>query len=243
MRSSLSITILIVIALLTSCDSLFGYASGDSQEGTVVDAVTDEPINDAFVIGQWGTSGIERTICFHLAMTRSDVNGKYFLPAWRKKSEFGSGDATVALHAYKAGYRQQYSDPDGHLYLGNRLILVKLDDPGEDKKSRITVIRETARQVACGSAGESEKNVTGFYQALYREALDYTGGEETEALLYLREKVEQYKLGYDKASERYRTNLRKLMDKEKDRQLPEIRIIDNTDESVRGAGRINENEK
>jgi hypothetical protein len=56
MRSSLSITILIVIALLTSCDSLFGYASGDSQEGTVVDAVTDEPINDAFVIGQWSTS-------------------------------------------------------------------------------------------------------------------------------------------------------------------------------------------
>ena len=61
MKTSLSITILIVIALATSCDSSFGYASGDSQEGTVVDAEQDQPINDAFVIGQWSTSGIERT--------------------------------------------------------------------------------------------------------------------------------------------------------------------------------------
>jgi hypothetical protein len=209
----------------------------------VVDLETDEPISDAFVVGQWSKSGTERTICFQLDMTRSDDSGRYRLPAPRIIGGSWLEDKNLTLLAYKKGFRQRQYGSDGSYLNPGRdgvIQMEKLKGELEEPIKRIEILREVARNITCHPAGENTNNVADIYRALYEEALEYAGGKETEGLLFLREQVEQFELGYEKASERYRASLRSLMDKKKEQHAPEVRVIEHTDQTARGATRINE---
>lgn len=211
--------ILLLCVLLSAWYVLQGYASGNSQDGLVVDAETGTPIPEAFVIGQWVTRGYARTICFHLSMTRTSIDGKYHLPAWRKKSKFGSSDQTVVLHAYKSGYFQQYSHRQGDA----RLRLEKVKVQPEEVEKRIGIIRRASSQISCRSAGESERNVLEFYKVLYKEAKSYSGEDshkDINILLWLIEKIE---LGRSKAKLNYDSRIN--LEKKETRVL----YIENTD--------------
>jgi len=231
------LVLLLLSTLLSACDALFGYASGDAQEGVVVDAETGEPVSDAFVIGQWSGRGYESSICFHLSMTKTDALGRYYIPAWREKNEFGSAShQKVLVYAYKHGYYYSLLEQDR-----NRIQLRKVYLAREDIEERIGILREVARQISCYSAGKSKNNVAEFYQTLYSEALDYAKGEEFEDLLYLRNKVEQYELGDEVASERYQRSSRALK-METEKEITETRVIENTDRFARGANTTDEDE-
>lgn len=230
-------------AVLFACSAMFGCAGCSPHEGMVVDANTGEPIRDAFVIGQWSQSGYERTICFHLDMTRSDASGKYRIPALPMTDGSWLEDNSLALHAYKKGYRQQWYGTDGKFIDPDKVGVIRLERLKVElvtPEKHIEILREQARQISCRSAGDSKINVAEFYQALYDEALGYTGDRETEDILFLREKVEQYEFGYAGASQRFQAGLRNLKKNEQPQHLPEVRVIEHTDQTARGAIHANE---
>jgi len=231
-------------AILFSYYTVLGCADRSSREGRVVDAKTGVPISDAFVIGQWSKSGVERTICFHIDMTNSDDSGQYRLPALWIADIPWFEEKNLTILAYKKGYRQIWNDEDGKYTNPASTGVIKLEileDQFKAPDERVEFLREQAGQITCGSAGESENNVMEIYRALYKEALEYTSGRiETESILLLRMNVEEYDIGYDQAIERYQAGLRNLKNQKKAQQAPEVRVIEYTDSAVGSAAQSDE---
>lgn len=223
--------IIVILSIwLAACEGLTGYASGDQQEGVVVDTETGEPVADAFVIGSWVGDGFQTTICFHSAMARTDASGKYLIPAWREKNEFGaSNNQRVYVGAYKEGYYHSYLRANE-----KQIRLARVDLGPENIEQRIAVLREAARQFFCDSAGESSSNVAAFHEALYEEAQAYSNGVISEDVLYLRELVERHRIGFDAANRRFREDVRILNGKVGYGQTPSVTNIETTDDVAAG---------
>jgi hypothetical protein len=231
--------LLLFCTLLSACEALFGYASGDAQEGVVVDAETSEPVSEAFVIGQWSGRGYETSICFHLSMTKTDALGRYYIPAWREKNEFGStSNQKVVVYAYKSGYHIS------HLERGNDVIKMNtVDTLDANVEKRIGIVREAARQTFCHSAGESKKSLIEYYSALYDESKIHAGNKQYKDVLFLKYLVDDFKLGGADAEDRYKKDLRALESDGGGQQLPSPTIINSTDHFERGPGLDHENKE
>lgn len=170
-------------------------------------------------------------------MTKSDASGKFRIPALGIRNDSWFEDERLTLSAYKRGYRQQWYGVDGKFINPEKSGVIRLEKITEEAVTldeRIEILREEARQINCYSAGDSRNNVTGFYRALYGEALEYAGDRQTEGVLYLREEVEEYELGYEKAFERYQAGLRVLENIDKPKSIPEVTVIEHTDLTARG---------
>lgn len=83
-------TNLVAVVLVASVTACTNFSLGDSQiEGTVLDAATDKPVVGAIVIAQWkgNIHGIVQgsSMCYHTETALTDANGRFVIPAWRRK--------------------------------------------------------------------------------------------------------------------------------------------------------------
>jgi len=231
---SVQVLILVICALLCSCDALFGYANGDAQEGKVVDAGTGAPIPGAYVVANWVGNGYESTICFHVAVAKTGDNGEFIIPAWREKSEFGSIEAEyVGIYVYINGYSLAYMTDGAEV-----IRLRKMDDTLSPDK-RLAMISEAARKAACHSAGESEKNLADFYRSLYGDAMRLAEGQENSEVLYLKYLINNLEIGSTLAGVKYDEEHREVNNGDEGGALSPV-IIDKTDAATGNSGNIRE---
>ncbi|MEA1889678.1 MAG: hypothetical protein U9N50_07870, partial [Pseudomonadota bacterium] len=99
---------IVVLFLVSGCAAKYTIKT-ESISGGVVDAETNEPIEDVIVIGYWPgfTFYFERNSVgpIELVEVVTDKEGKYFVPGWLKKdidSSFRYGDPEMLF--YKNGY-------------------------------------------------------------------------------------------------------------------------------------------
>ena len=113
-RKGLCRLCIISFLLLTASGCAAKYTiKTESINGKVVDAETNEPIEDVIVIGYWPgyTFYLSRSTAptIEVLETISDRDGNYFIPGWLKKDSVGSfryGDPEMIY--YKNGYEIVY---------------------------------------------------------------------------------------------------------------------------------------
>ncbi len=155
---------------LTACG-----LSGEPQQGTVIDAATDRPVEGAIVVARWighaATWAHGRTVCYHVESTTSDKAGRFHIPEWKKAySEDWQKNISpryVDITAYKPGYqfspRQigEESELKGVFYV----------EPFTTRSSkRLDYLTTLSATTVCGEARESNSNLLLLKKAIYREA-------------------------------------------------------------------------
>lgn len=97
--------------------------TGCEMNGRVVDSETGAPISGALVIAEWsgdiGGPVQSSQVCFHLEIATTDAEGRYHIPAWRRRPVtdheggfHGLRNVEVSRRTYKAGYSQLKFDPN-----------------------------------------------------------------------------------------------------------------------------------
>lgn len=176
-------------------------------EGAVVDEATSEPIAGAIVIGNWsGTGGYSQTVCFHSESARSDNQGRFTLPAWRRPFRKLSNQQVIVV-AYKKGY----SLAPGW----NRKRILMLPFTGT-REERLKDLSDLAANT-CSHAGSSKRNLYAFFKAIYLEAKELSVAQkDMENLNYFRYWAAQQAIAQDgdaieRASE-YETRIKRFLE-------------------------------
>jgi hypothetical protein len=159
------VAFLVILLPLAAC-----ALSGKAVEGRVLEAGTNKPIPDAIVEARWigYVSGFadSQTTCYHVMVATTDANGHYSMPAWRKEitEEWQKNliPQEVKIDAYKKGYEWA-----GIISQDNSVEYLKVFSGTQERLFRVTA----GAVEACGSGGDSEKNLLPFYQKAYADAL------------------------------------------------------------------------
>jgi hypothetical protein len=136
------------------------------MEGLVLEEGSKEPIADAVVVAQWsghaaGTVGGGTTICFHVAVTKTDESGKYYFPGWDNKGKWKSlSDQNVWVYAYKSGYGLSDS-------LGRDAVYIPYFSGTE--KDKFELLSTVMRRTGCSSSDESVDPTNELRKILYEE--------------------------------------------------------------------------
>jgi hypothetical protein len=166
-----ALSILKMIALLVILLPLPACAlSGDTIEGRVLEASTNNPIPDTIVVARWigyiSSFADSKTVCYHVLSATTDSNGHYSMPAWRKKmTEEWQKNLTpreVKIDVYKAGYEWagMAKTEQGVSYFK------KYTGSNNARLKELIRILESTR---CGTKDSSEHNLHELYTALYEE--------------------------------------------------------------------------
>lgn len=154
--------------------------------GQVLEAETRKPIPDALVVGLWyGTSAPgffvdSTTVCYHVAHTTTDPNGRYTLPPTEKERKYQDGDHYTAIWAYRRGYE------DARRREGNTVLL---QPSTGGRGERLKYLLHFSSLVGCYGAGE-EKSLVPVYKALYDEAkIHATSDKDKDALQTIRRRA------------------------------------------------------
>ncbi len=109
------ILLMLVGPMLTACaTSHDGHFSGPEVRGTVSELVSEKLVAGAVVVWNWkglqSLGGIDaQQVCYRIAITTTDENGKFFFPAWEFTSKnvppIGALNDS-AWATYKFGYRK-----------------------------------------------------------------------------------------------------------------------------------------
>ena len=207
--TSLWFLIFFVSVTLPGCTDTV-VIGGEAQQGQLRDAKTGAPIPDAFVAVTWNEfhQGYSAWYeCFNVSVTRTDSNGHYHVPAWKKPYKMSSVRDRIFykphvdrifIYTYKKGYR--WDGKSGGNY-GNSLYQV--DD---SRRERLEFLDYLSRNIECDARNypvDIQKPLIPMLEAIYEEALDIAATKEDEEnLLTILSAVETLTLGYDEASER-----------------------------------------
>ncbi len=109
----LRIIIIVASVSLQGACSIGSVRHWDVQDGLVLDATTQNPIEGAIVVARWQgwISALvdASSVCYHVETAKSDAEGHFRIPKWTKlPGKVHHGD--VVFSTYKAGYRQVHGE-------------------------------------------------------------------------------------------------------------------------------------
>ena len=190
--------------MLAACASGGFLTAAQPVDGVITNYETGAPIPDAFVVARWtGTSGglghSGGAICFHVEVTKTDTEGRYFIPPPKIRPEYADyRKPRILITAYKPGYRRPYWVNDVPSPT-NQLI------ESEDTSSeRMVYLSDVLKNTDCRQAGGGEKNLLKLRQAIYQEVKSMEKDIPDKSLIswYLMQ-VEQLEIGYEEAANRH----------------------------------------
>ena len=200
MRTLRSIVLCLLLSVLSAC-----VLSGEAIEGQVLEQGTGRPIPGAIVVARWRGDLFAfvttQSVCVQVETATTDTQGRYRLPAWRKKSDIGwVRNIFPVLIVYKKDYRQTEN------YRNSMQYLQPFTGTSEERFEYLSRLA-----ASCSDRQEIEINLLPLYKALYEEArtLAATKDERLKALYRLRD-VERLELGSDQAWENFRKREREL---------------------------------
>ena len=189
---------------------------GGPVGGVVLAATTSEPIPNAFVIVKWRGSvggGIvhgPRYVCYHVAVARTDSDGKFYVPAWFHDVIFGQGPDWLAsvnalsmaqpveFTAYKSGYAATNQYPVAR----GEDISIKLEPFQGTTLQRLgyLAVELDEKLLACDA---DDKTQIPIYQTAYEEGLKIARSpEELKLVDSLLVVLESAQFGNDVALDR-----------------------------------------
>ena len=205
------VMLLATVFFLVACIPTRYFVKPDPVEGVITHYETGEPIPDAFVVARWtGTSGGlghgGGSICFHVEVTKTDAEGRYFIPPPEIESDYPKyREPRILVMAYKPGYRRPYwvnnvPSPTDQLITDQEL-----------PQERLRYLTDVNKNTICMQAGESERNLLDIYKSLYAEAkgLAVSKEEKIKALSFLQD-VEELELKEGEASKRFYERLEEM---------------------------------
>jgi hypothetical protein len=177
-------------------------ASGGPLSGRVIEDGSGQPIAGAIVLARWEGYVSHGTVCFHVESTITDAEGRYHIPAWKKKHMWGdTDDQRVYVRPHKAGYRWT------NTHIKNELRSLALDN--RTREQRLEYLRTLSP--GCGSRDESEKNQLPLLRAVYEEAESIAvTKEDMRTLNGILFELESIELGGKVAQERFLKKARAL---------------------------------
>ena len=164
------LAIVVLVPLVQGCLGPY-RVSGGPLSGQILENQDRQPLAEAIVLARWKGDESHSTVCFHVASTTTDTEGRYLIPAWKKKHKFGSSNnQRVYITPYKAGYRWA-----GTKINDETRILLPDARPSEQ---RLQYLLKTLP--GCGSEDESEKNLIPIRKAIYEEVNSLASTKEDE---------------------------------------------------------------
>lgn len=169
---------------LTAC-----VLSGGPENGKVIDATTNTPVEDAIVVARWighlATWAHGSTNCYHVESTTTDKNGEFHIPKWEKNYtedwQKNISPRYVDITAYKPGYQlsprqiEEQSPPKGIYYI----------EPFKgSREERLEYLLHLSGLVGCRSAGD-EKTLIAVYKSLYDEAKTTATSDDDKSSLQI----------------------------------------------------------
>ncbi|MFZ5619392.1 MAG: hypothetical protein ACOY5W_00030 [Pseudomonadota bacterium] len=192
-----------VLLLLQACTAT-PVRDWPAQEGRVLDAQTEQPIEGAFVVMRWiGYGGYSQSQCFHVDVVETDAQGWFHISEWRNEQR----SATLVDQrrnidvVHKSGYRfaertyREQSQKEGVWYLEADQRAVK------ERLQYLNSVEQIIR--VCRSPESDEKNLLPMYRLLYGEAnrIAETAADRKAVDGFLTG-IEIIEVGYDKAMKR-----------------------------------------
>ena len=154
---------------------------GGPVRGIVIDATTSRPLPDAIVVVKWrghlgGVHG-PRYPCYHVALARSDGEGKFIVPSWFYDVITGKGpEWLVSVDAHRTdkpieyiAYKPGYFIPQQPYPVGPRDdIVVRMQPFVGTTLQRLTYLSDfTDQPIMCEA---DDKTLIPIYDAVYQEA-------------------------------------------------------------------------
>ena len=208
---SKGLLLLSVVLCLTACIPTRYFVKPEPVEGVITNYETGEPIPDAFVVARWtGTSGGlghgGGAICFHVEVTKTDAEGRYFIPPPEIESDYPKyREPRILVLAYKPGYRRPYwvnnvPSPTDQLHETDETSAVRMD-----------YLHDVDKNTSCSQAGKSRNNLLPLYEALYADATQAVKTKEDKKYTYyFLENVESLVVGDSEAYDRYIERVKEL---------------------------------
>jgi len=208
---SRGVLLLVAVFCLAACIPTRYFVKPEPVEGVITDYETGDPIPDAFVVARWtGTSGGlghgGGAICFHVEVTKTDAEGRYFIPPPEIESDYPKyREPDILITAYKPGYRRPH-EFDYKLSPGDQL-----HETDETSAERMDYLSDVIRDTSCPQAGESRKNKLPLYEAIYADSVQATRTKEDKKYsYYLLREVESITLEGNEFLNRYYERIRGL---------------------------------
>lgn len=197
-----------VLLLLHACTAT-PVRDWPAQEGRVLDAQTEQPIEGAFVVMRWiGYGGYSQSQCFHVDVAETDAQGRFRIPEWHNDQR----SATLVDQrrnidvVHKPGYRfaertyREQSQKLGIYYL-------ELDERGV--ADRLGYLKNSV--VGCSAKPEEKYNLLGLYKSLHDEVMRLPVSDEQKKVgVWLQSHIDEIELGFDSAQKLYLERLNHL---------------------------------
>ena len=176
--------LLLMGLLLGGCASTGGYIRGQ-----VLDSVTNEPIQDAYVAITWSGDQFAfvetKSVCIHADATVTDVAGKFRFIPWAR-SVLPTTDVDYQLFVYKLGYEDVNRKPMAAGITTYFIEPVNIASANSDQ--RVEYLMNLPGEVDCGPSTFDLSDFIPMFRAIYQEALQIGTDDE---LRLMRNKISQ----------------------------------------------------
>lgn len=189
--------------------------SGGPENGMVIDASTNKPVEGAIVTARWighmATWAHGSTSCYHVESTTTDKDGEFHIPKWKQDYtedwQKNVSPRYVDITVYLPGYQQSPRQIEEQSALKGIYYLEVFKGSREERLEDLVRLTDSTR---CGESDISESNLLPLKKALYEEAksiaLTTEGKKKVEILLFGLESLELGDVeALDKMTERRKT--------------------------------------
>ncbi len=162
----------------------------EAIQGDVLDAQTNEPIEDAWVIYHWkGNSTAlvaSAVVCYHVESAQTDSNGRFVIPAWNESWEnsrhiYLTDKSRWYKVIFKPGYRESSRTSKEDSYRQHRYYLEQYE--AKTREEELDYLQDIIRHSICGPRHERKSTLFGFYQTVYRHAVQIGDPEKNKEML------------------------------------------------------------
>ncbi len=154
-----------------------------AMTGQVLDAETDEPIQDAIVLANWqGVVSFSNTRCFYQVRDITDAQGRFTIPAWENQASTArSSNQHIHIKAHKYGYRRSEKTYRTKSYRKNIYYLERDDAIAIE---RLRYLRHVISGSGCGvPKSEAKHQLLPLYSSVYKEAYKLASNSEEQEIL------------------------------------------------------------
>lgn len=182
-----------VACLFLSFGACTASLSGKAITGQVIDGSTNRPLPGAIVVATWegdiASFPESRRTCYHVASAKSDDQGFYRVPGWKKnitaKWQKNLVGTQVHLLAFHTGYTHGYRVLDG---TRKEDIPFIMSPDKRAREARLEDLWTIFSSMSCDQGGRSGQDLLPLFEAVFYESKKLaTTDKDKQTLKLMRE--------------------------------------------------------
>ncbi len=162
----------------------------EAIQGNVLDAQTNESIEDAWVIYHWkGNSTAlvaSAVVCYHVESAQTDSNGRFVIPAWNESLQnsrhiYLTDKSRWYKVIFKPGYRESSRTSKEDSYRQHRYYLEKYE--AKTREDELWYLLRVIRQSQCGSPHNMRIAIQEMIVSIYLHATQIAKTTEEQEII------------------------------------------------------------